>query len=80
MYEWTREELVKSFDEDLDMTKPAYELYGATFYPSDILKAINPEMYRGKLNEYIDYLIEIEGIFPHSDGKYYSQPELEEAP
>lgn len=80
MYEWTQEELVKHFDEHLDMTQPGIEILGATFYPSDILKACDPIMYQQELNGYIDYLLQTDEIFQHSNGRYYTEPELEEAP
>lgn len=80
IYEWTREELIAQFDEYLDMTQPEVEIMGATFYPSDILKYCDPVMYREEFNNYIDYMQKTDEIFEHSDGKYYTQPELEDAP
>lgn len=80
MYEWTHEELVKNFDEMLDMSTPYYELCGAVFFPSDILKTCDPVMYNQCLNDHINYMLETDEIFQHSNGRYYTEPELEDTP
>ena len=77
MYEWTQTELIKAFEEQLDMRYPAYEFLGAVFFPADILKACDPVMYNQELTNYIDYLLSTDELFLHSNGRYHTEPELE---
>jgi hypothetical protein len=50
------------FDELLDDSQEAISIGFGTFYPSDILRQLDPIAYRLGLNEYIDSLFD-DGIF-----------------
>ena len=57
--EWvTLEEATESFNELLDETYPKWEFGGATYYPAQILKEVDPVHYKIALDDYVTFMAE----------------------
>jgi hypothetical protein len=60
MSDLTQDELEQSFDEMFDEIYPVVKFGELTFYPSRILKELDPIAYQISLSEHEDYLAEQE--------------------
>ena len=59
----TLEEANEAFNELLDDIYPVFEFGGATYYPSQILEAVDPQHYEIALDEHLSYMAEEMGQF-----------------
>ena len=84
---WVIESLIKEhceavdeealFEELLDDCYPMVEIGSCTFYPSDIMKELDPTCFRIGAQENIDSLVE-DGQMYECDGEYYNVFDIEE--
>jgi hypothetical protein len=54
----TEQELAEAFDADLNENYGAFEISGHQFWAADIMKSADPIMYRVRLTDYADFLLE----------------------